>query len=901
LPTTLTPYDLTCELVATPLGIDEPAPRLAWRLRSDRRGDAQTGYRLRVAERADDLDRPDRVLWDTGRVDSPENFHIAYDGPPLRSGTRYHWRVTVWDVDGDPAAPVTSWFETGLLHGDEWRASWIGRDPLVEPPVEPPRELDRSSRTRHLAPPLHLRRAFPLGGVPVRSARLYASARGLYELRLNGHRVGDHELAPGWTEYHQRIMYQTYDVTDLLAAGENVLAAVVADGWWSGFVGFDMRRPAQHYGTAPQLLAQLVLDHADGSRRVVVTDGGWRERPGPVVYADLLHGERVDARLALPGWDRPGYDDSDWPPAAVLDTDTGVLTAMPDHPVRVVAELSPVTVDRRGDGTFVVDLGENLVGRVRLTVRGAPAGTRIDLRHAEVLDADGALYTANLRTAEATDTYLAAGGAVEVFEPRFTCHGFRYVQVRGYPGELRAEDITGRVLATDTPPAGEFGCSDELVNRLHANIRRSQRGNFVSVPTDCPQRDERLGWTADAQIFAPTACRTADVSAFFARWLRDLVGGQDADGAFGDVAPKVCLRREGAPGWGDAGVIIPWHLYRTYGDARVLADSFPAMRAWVEHIRRHNPDLIWRHRVGNHYGDWLQVDVETPRELLATAYFARSTQLVARAAGALGHDADEKRYTELHAAVRDAFVDAFVTPDGRVHGGTQTGYLLALGFGLLPEHLVGAAVGHLVADLEARDRHLTTGFAGVALLCPVLTVHGHADLAYALLHQDTFPSWLYPVRHGATTIWERWDGWTAEAGYQSPAMNSFNHYSLGAVGDWLYGRVAGIDQDDDSVGYRRLLLRPTPGGRLDHASARFASPRGEVACGWRRTGPDLEVTAEVPPGATAVLHLPTTDPDSVRLPAGPHVTVLARDAGELVLELASGRYHFTTVDPFPKE
>jgi alpha-L-rhamnosidase len=888
----LSPYALTCELVATPLGIDEPAPRLSWRLSSDRRGDAQTAHRLQVAGRVDDLDRPDRVLWDTGRMASAENLHLPYDGPPLQSSTRYHWRVTVWDIDGDPAGSAGSWFETGLLHRDDWRASWIGRDPLSAPPMEPPQDDDRSPRTRYLEPPPHLRRSFTLAGPPIR-ARLYASARGVYELRLNGQRVGDQELAPGWTEYDQRILYQTYDVTELLSAGENVLAAVVADGWWSGHVGFDPRRPAQHYGSAPQLIAQLVLDHADGSRRVVATDRDWRERPGPVVYADLLHGERIDTRLDLPGWDRPGYDDTDWAPVAVLDTGTGVLQAMPDQPVRVVAEVPAVAVDRRGDGTYIVDLGENLVGRVRLTVRGAPAGARIQLRHAEVLDSNGDLYTANLRTAEATDVYLTGGGEVEVFEPRFTFHGFRYVEVRGYPGSLRRSDIVGRVLTSDTPPAGEFRCSDELVNRLHANIRRSQRGNFLSVPTDCPQRDERLGWTADAQIFAPTACRNADVSAFFARWLRDLVYGQDADGAFGDVAPRLRMPREGAPGWGDAGVILPWHLYRSYGDRRVLAECFPAMCAWVDHIHRHNPDLVWRHRVGNHYGDWLQVDVETPRDVLATAYFARSAQLVAAAAAVLGRGEEEKRYTALRASVRDAFVDAFVPPDGRVHGGTQTGYLLALGFGLLPEHLVDAAVGHLVADIEARGRHLTTGFAGVALLCPVLTAHGHADLAYALLHQETYPSWCYPIRHGATTLWERWDGWTAERGFQTPTMNSFNHYSLGAVGDWLHGRVAGIDQDDDSVGYRRLLLRPTPGGRLEWATARYESPRGEVVCGWRRTGDGLEVEAAVPPGATAVLHLPTTEPDSVRWDESPYVTVLDRGERAVAVGLASGRYRFT--------
>ncbi len=899
-PARLTPYGLTCEMLDRPLGLDEPSPRLSWKLSSARRGDAQTAYRLTVALRPDDLDHPDRLLWDTGRRASADSMLIPYDGAPLRSSTRYHWRVAVWDAEGEETGRAESWFETGLLHPDEWRAAWIGRDPRTEPVTDPPRDDDRTDRTRRLPPCPHLRRAFTLPERPVR-ARAYASARGLYELRINGRRVGDAELAPGWTDYRYRVLYQTYDIGDLLAPGENVVAAVLADGWWSGYVGFDPRRQARHYGDAPQLIVQLVLDFADGSRRTVVTDESWRERPGPIQYADLLMGEYVDARRDLPGWDRPGYDDAGWAPALVLDRDTGPLRAAPDPPVRVVEDLPARAVEEREPGRYIADLGQNMAGRVRITLRGARRGQRIRLRHAEVLSG-GELYVANLRTAEATDVYVARGEPVEVFEPRFTYHGFRYVEISGHPGGLRAEDVTGRVLHSDTPWTGEFRCSDETVNRLQSNIRWGQRGNFVSVPTDCPQRDERLGWLADAQVFLPTACRNADVAAFFARWMRDVVDAQDADGAFPDVAPLLCVTREGAPAWGDAGVIIPWHLYRTYGDVRVLERCYDAMAAWVGHVHRHNPDLIWRNRVGNHYGDWLQVGVETPRELLATAFFARSTELVAAAAEVLGRHDDAKRYAALHASIRDAFADAFVGADGRVAGGTQTGYLLALAFELIPRHLVPAAVGHLAADIEARGRHLTTGFAGVGLLCPVLTDHGRADLAYALLHQDTFPSWGYAIRHGATTIWERWDGWTEERGFQSPVMNSFNHYSLGSVGDWLYGRVAGIDQEAGSVAYRRLLLRPTVGGRLTWATARQESPRGEICCGWTLDGEHLRVDVAVPPGATALLHLPAAGPDNVReggrdLAAAPGVEVVDASAGTLVLALTSGRFGFTAARP----
>ncbi|MGH3500642.1 MAG: family 78 glycoside hydrolase catalytic domain [Nocardioidaceae bacterium] len=897
----LAPYGLTCELLDIPLGVDEPRPRLSWKLASDRRGDAQTAYRIRVAAHPDDVDEPGRVLWDTGRRTSGETLHVDYDGPPLQSSTRYHWRVSVWDADGHEAGSAHSWFETGVLHADEWVAAWIGHDPATDPLADPPRDTDRTERTRHLRPCPHLRRSFFLEEKPVRG-RAYATARGVYELRLNGHRAGDAELAPGWTEYHHRVLYQTYDVTQELQSGDNVLGAVLADGWWSGFVGMDAGRPAQHYGNAPRFLVQLVLDFADGSRRVVASDGRWREATGAIRYADLLMGEYVDARRDLPGWDRPGYDDRDWTPVKVVGRDHDVLRTSPDHPVRATDELPARSVTPRPGGAFVVDLGQNMVGRVRLTVRDPERGQRIHLRHAEALDADGGLYVANLRTAEATDVYVAAGDRVEVFEPRFTFHGFRYIEVSGYPGPLRPADLTGRVLRSDTPWVGDFRCSDEGVMRLQSNIRWGQRGNFVSVPTDCPQRDERLGWLADAQVFLPTACRNADVSAFFARWMRDVLDAQDEDGAFPDVAPKVCMTREGAPAWGDGGVIIPWHLYKTYGDVRVLERSFEGMAAWVERVHRYNPGLLWRAHVGNHYGDWLQVDAETPRDVLATAYFARSTELVAAAAAVLGRQEEVKHYADLHVAIRDAFAAEFIDEDGTVRGGTQTAHLLALAFDLMPRHLVSAAVHHLAADIESRGDRLTTGFAGVALLCPVLAAHGRADLAYALVHQDSYPSWGYSIAHGATTVWERWDGWTETDGFQSPAMNSFNHYSLGSVGDWLYGWVAGIDQDAESVAYRRLSLRPTIGGRLTWAAADYESPRGRVSCGWRLTDDGLRVNVAVPPGVTAVLRLPTGDPSSVRESDAPLSQSAGVEAGHPSADLAeitlgSGRYSFSAARP----
>ncbi|WP_202233010.1 alpha-L-rhamnosidase [Actinacidiphila reveromycinica] len=942
--TALRPYALRCDHRTTPLGIDEPAPLLSWRLASPVRSDAPSAYRVVVAEpSAEPGPGACAVRWDSGRVEDPSAIGAVYAGPPLRARTRYRWRVEVWSAAAPGAAPAaaSSWFETGMApHSPDqpaaeadapgWRASWITHDPHPIPVMDAPTEGELALDDHGLAPCPLLRRSFPgrsahgsaghSGGGrhddggngarddegggdhdPIVRARLYVSARGLYEVHLNGTRVGDAQLAPGWTDYTRRVQYQTYDVTALVVPGENVLAATIADGWWSGFVGFEPRRAGAHYGTAPQFLAELHLTHAGGAVRTVVTDGDWVTRTGAIRYADLLRGECHDLRRAADGWELPGYDASGWSPALVVDAEHRLLVASVDEPVRAMAELPALSVTRTGPGTHLVDFGQNLAGRVRLAVSGLPRGARLTVRHAEVLDGQGRLYTANLRTAAATDVLVGDGRDRVEFEPRFTYHGFRYAEVSGLP-ELSAADVVAVALHSDTAWSGSFDCSDPDVRRLHACVEWGQRSNFVSVPTDCPQRDERLGWTADAQVFLPTAALNADVAAFFTKWLRDVADARTPDGGFPNVAPRLAgVADEGAPGWADAGVIVPWHLYRTYGDERFLSRALDGMRAWVALVRRHNPDLVWRHRVGPHFADWLAPGVPTPREVVATAYFAHSARLTALAAEALGRLDVAAEHRELAAAVRAVFAARFVTtgppgapergdgdpppgsgplpdggpppgsgpfPDGgprqvRIAGDTQTGYLLALAFDLLPADLVEAAARRLAELVEAAGPALSTGFLGVALAAPVLDAHGRADLAHALLRRTDVPSWLYPLRHGATTIWERWDGWTPENGFRAPAMNSFNHYALGSVGEWLYRGVAGLDQATDSVAYRRLLVRPRP-GTLDHASARYESARGTVAVCWRREGDRISLRVQVPPGATADVFVPTTDPDSVR-------------------------------------
>lgn len=892
-------YGLRCEHRERPMEVDVAAPLLSWRLASSRPDDGPAATRVLLAEDPRGLAGDAAALWDSGPLADPAACSVLYGGPPLRPRSRLHWRVAVTDRDG-ATRHADAWFETGLQDPAAWTAGWIAHDVHALDPVDPPETGEAALEDFGLSPCALLRRRFALQAPPTR-ARVYVTARGLYELRINGERAGDAQLAPGWTDYRRRIAYRGYDVTAAVRAGDNVLAATLADGWYAGFVGFDPRRPGAHYGRVPQLLAELHLDFADGRHEVIATDERWRTARGGTRYADLLMGESHDPRRDPDGWDRPGYDDASWAPAVVADRGVDHVEAAIDEPVRAMQEIRPISVRRAGAGRHVVDLGQNVAGRVRLRLRHVPAGRRVVLRHAEVLDDAGELYVANLRTAAATDVVWSTGAAEQRFEPRFTYHGFRYVEVSGLD-ELDPDDLTAVVLHSDTPWAGDFACSDPEITQLWHNIAWGQRGNFVSVPTDCPQRDERLGWLADAQVFLPTAALNADVTAFFVKWLADVRDAQSHDGAFSNVAPRLAgVADDGAPGWGDAGVLVPWHLYRVTGDARILQDNLDAMLAWVGYVHRHNPELIWRERVGPHFADWLSIGPPTDRDLVATAYFAHSAECVARAAAVVGREPQAAEMAALAARIRARFAEMFVAPDGRVRGETQTAYALALAFGLVPEELTERAADRLAAVVRDAGPAITTGFLGVGLLAGVLDSAGHPDLAHALLARREHPSWLYPIGQGATTIWERWDGFTPQAGFQAPSMNSFNHYALGSVGAWLYQGVAGLDQAPESVGYHRLRVRPRP-GPLRWARASYESVRGRIAVAWERADGRLRLDVDVPPGVEATVHVPTPDPAGVTVggvPAtdAPSVDLLAATAGEAVLRVGSGRWRFGAGDP----
>lgn len=850
---TLTPYALRVDGQTEPQGVI-CAPTFSWRLRAESRGAHQTAYRVVVSQRL--ATGSTALVWDSGRVESESTVGVNYAGAPLVSSVDYEWSLDVEDEAGRSTI-VHGVFATGIVHRDEWRAEWIGRNPVYRQVALPPQDTDISFTVNKLQPVRRFVRHFELDTVPA-VAKVHASAKGVYRLYVNGQKVGDDELAPGWTEYRDRITYQSWDISSLLRPGRNSVAALLGDGWYVGFIGTDRRHQAQHYGKEPAFLAQLVLDAADGGRSILATGEGWKEQASDILYADMLMGQYEDSRRAESTWHLPSHDIEDWSDASVADGSVDLLTPEVDPGVRATLRLPAVSVESRSDGRVVVDFGQNLVGRVRLRLRDQPADRRIQLNHAEVLDR-GELYTANLRTAEPVDVFWTNGESEQVFEPRFTLHGFRYAEVRGLEGELSEDDIEAVVLHNDVEFVGGFASSDRALDRLFANIQWGMRGNFVSIPTDCPQRDERLGWLADAQVFAPTALALADLGPLLRRWMHDVRSAQSADGAFPDIAPHLIHLREGAPAWGDGGVTVPWNVYRATGDERVLDEAADSMVAWVRHIERHNPDLIWRQQVGNDYGDWLQIGEETRKDVLATAYFAHSADLTMRTLEVLERHEEASSIRGLRDRIREVYRSEFVSADGLVAGDTQGAYLMTLAFGLYADEMERDRVAlKLVDAVERRDVSLTTGFVTVGLLCPVLAGIGREDLAFRLLHNDRYPSWLFSVHNGATTIWERWDGWTAECGFQSARMNSFNHYSLGSVGEWFLSGILGIRQTETSAGYRSIELAPRFDPFLDHASGALESPRGRVESAWRRQDGQVTWTVSVPPGEAATAELPTT-------------------------------------------
>jgi len=906
---------LTCEFRVNPLGLDGSVLHLGWQLHSDQPGARQSAYQLLAATDPKRLNSGKADLWDSGRVESDQSIQVVYAGKPLTSRQRVYWRVRVWDEADALLESDTTWFEMGLLARAEWKAKWIGAT------------LTGGPRTTIPAP--YLRKAFTLPA-KVKTARLYITALGLYDCTINGKAVSSDVLAPGWTNYHKRVQYNVYDVTKLLKAGDNAIGVILGDGWAAGFVGLG---PRQVYVDRPRLLAQLEITLTDGSTQRITSDRTWKQQFGPLLENDLLMGEAYDARLELPGWDTADFDDKSWLRVQTF-TDPGMaLVATTGPTIRRIEELQPISepVQNRNfiTSSAIFDLGQNMVGRVRFRGK-APAGTTIALRFAEVLDETGKLYTTNLRSARATDYYTFKGAkGEEVWEPRFTFHGFRYVEIVDYPGAVNRDTITGIVLHSDMAQTGEFSCSAPLINQLQHNILWGQKGNFVDVPTDCPQRDERLGWTGDIQVFARTAAFNLDVAGFMTKWAQDVADAQSPEGMVPAVVPLASIGLvDGGPAWADAAIICPWTMYLCYGDRGILAQNYGVMRKFMDWVVSASPGYI---RCAPEYagwpgfGDWLSINAATPRDLIGTAFLAYDASLMAQIAKVLDKPEDAAMYATLAGDVKAAFANRYLkggtlaeNPPPASHmrqmmdgadaisrgtlkavdygpitsavfntelfTPTQTAYVLALHFDLLPAALRAQATAELVADIERRGGHLSTGFVGAPYLPHVLSSNGRLDVAYQLLHQQSWPSWLYSVTQGATTIWERWDGYTAENGFQDPGMNSFNHYAYGSIGAWLYNTVAGIEADPAQPGYKHTLVRPQPGGGLTHARGALATPYGQLVSEWQINKKKFTLTVVVPPNTTATVQLPSDQ--------GSKVKYNGKAAKGLVHEVAAGEHQF---------
>ncbi|MCD6286920.1 MAG: glycoside hydrolase family 78 protein [Anaerolineae bacterium] len=913
--------NLRTEYLENPLGIDVPRPRLSWQDAGEGRNIMQEAYQVQVAQDAAQLGSGRDLLWDSGKVTSDNSTYIQYGGRAGQSGQRCFWHVRVWDQDDQPSNwSEPAWWEMGLLEEKEWRADWI--------------EVDWEEDPKAFKPCPFFRRSFALDQ-PVQSARLYVTSHGLYEAWLNGKRVGDQVFTPGYTPYDKQLQYQVYDVTALLKEGENALGAILGDGWYRGKVYVANNRNV--YGARLGLLALLRVETID-AQVIVATDSQWKVTTGPIVKSDMRDGEIYDARLEMPDWCNAGFDDSAWQGVRVVLHPKNHLVASMGVPVRRKETFHP-TILKTPNGETVLDFGQNLAGVVHMKVRG-PKGTTIHLQHGETLDKGGNFTIANLLITKPKDGkmrpfqdvyYTLKGEGEEEYEPRFAVHGFRYVKLEGFPGEPKPEDFYSVAIYSDMPPTGTFECSDQMINQLHHNVEWSMKSNFLDLPTDCPQR-ERAGWTGDAQIFATSASFLMDTRAFLRKWLKELSLEQFPDGKVGNFVPNpyrlatgiassFFRMLDGSAGWGDVAVMMPWDLYWAFGDSHLLEHQYESMKAWVDFVQERARKVNWakkfsprfwsdktyrarqRYNVdtGYHWGEWLEPGASLGGEtihnvlkgnpLVATAYLVHSARTLAKTAALLGKEDDAAKYNALVERVKAAYIAEFIGKDGRIQPDRQASYVRVLVFDLLTDELKPAIVGHLVRLIRSNGNHIGTGFLSTVFLCQVLAENGHLDVAYDLLTQKTIPSWLYAVTKGATTIWETWEGISEDG---SPKA-SLNHYSPGAVINFLHRTVAGIEAAEP--GYRRITIHPQPGGGLTGAKAAYESVQGLIVSEWEKKNGRMHMDVTIPANTRAVAILPGANASQVMESSLPvseaeGIKNLVQSGTDVQMELGSGVYRF---------
>ena len=840
--------DVKLDYEKNPVGIKK-LPSFSWIIESDNSGVFQTHYRIQVLK----SDTFDEILFDSGIVDSSESAHVYIEGLALESTTKYYYRVKIKDNHNEESDwSEVGYFVTALLDNAEWIGDFIT--------IETDDDADNSKGT-------YLRKEIEIKG-SIKEAYLHSTALGLYHIYINGEKVGNDELTPGWTSYNKHLLFQTYDITDRLKEGKNCLGAMLGAGWYKGVMGFEWKRNL--YGKKTGLLCQLVIKYEDGTKEIIASDESWKGSDSPVIYSEIYDGEIYDSRKEKAGWNLIEFDDNDWTGVNTIDFNKNILYPQASSKVKEMTKVPVKEIIVTPEGDTVIDFGQNLTGWLKFKLEGKE-GDVVELRHFEVLDAKGNVYLDNLRNAKQTIKYICSSNEIVTYKPYFTFQGFRYVHVVSYPGDIKPENFVAYAVHSDMEETGTFECSNPDINQLQQNILWSMKGNFLDIPTDCPQRNERLGWTGDAQIFARTASYLMNTYTFFRKWLRDLAADQKDSGGVPHLVPDIfdCyetndwLLKQGthsAAAWADAAVIIPWTLYLTFGDKKILETQYDSMKAWIEFMRKHSNDNIWNYKL--QFGDWVALDAEegsyfgaTPNDLTCTAFYAYSTELFAKIAKILGNSEDYATYSKLYNDIKRSYQETFFTKEGELTAQTQTAHIISLHFNLVPDEHREKIVNGLLRLLEKENGHLVTGFVGTPYFCHVLSQNGHTKEAYELLLKDDFPSWLYQVKMGATTIWEHWDGIKPDGTMWSPDMNSFNHYAYGAIGEWLYRVVAGIEIDEEKPGYKHIIINPHVGGGLDYVRASYKSIYGPINVEWRVEGSNIRLNVNIPHNTSATIAL----------------------------------------------
>ncbi len=836
----LNPVNLKVEYEAEPHDLDVKKPRFSWQLSDTLRGVIQAEYKILVATNPSKLSDKKADVWNSGWVTSSQSIFIEFDGKDLESGTDYFWNVSVKNKNGDISKPSeNSKFGMAFLNEEDWIANWIGYTPVDE--LETKSDFLRS---------ILLRKDFVLKR-KLESAKIYVSGLGNYQLFINGEKIGNDLLTPGWTDYHKRVQYQVYDVTENLRSTDNTIGIILGNAWWSGGLGW---RGSEVYSDGPLMaIAQIDIKYTNGDSEIIITDDSWKANVSPIIENSLYHGEIWDARLEIPLWSEPGLDDSKWNDVTELHIDSMKLSAQYAPEIRVSDEISPVSVSEVKPGVYVFDMGFNMVGVTRINIK-AKNGDTIIQRFAELLHEDGTVAQENLRSARATDYYIAKGLENEIWQPKFTYHGFRYVQVEGLGYMPEIDMLSGLRFYSSAPTIGNFESSNELLNSIWGNIMNGQKGNLVSVPTDCPQRDERLGWMGDAQIFAPTASYNMNMAQFFAKWMRDITDSQHESGYVYDVNPQIVVDGPSKAGWGDAVTVVPMLMYKFYGDKKIVADNYDGMKAWVEFMRRKSENHIywWSEKKGDWdgYGDWISV-VKSPTEPISAAYYYYSTKILSDAAELLAFSEDHKHYALLADSISLAFHKEFFDVENMNYPeGTQTANLLPYSFGLTPEKYKDQIVKNIAIDVENKGKHPSTGFLGTAYLLPVLSDNENHQLAYETAIGEEYPSWGYMVNNGATSMWELWN-----SDSEPPeGMNSRNHFALGSVGEWYFSHLGGIQPLEP--GFKKILIAPMPAEGLDWVNVSYETPYGLLISNWEKSDEIFKVNITVPSNSSALLVLP---------------------------------------------